>query len=111
MLGLAVAFYGVTRLTGGDFLVFVVYEAAALLFSLAVYLRLAAGKRRAGAGAMTAALALSLAAGGVQAADIGTVRILWEFDHNGLFHLVQLVGLAFLVLGLRRLLPLAVEAS
>jgi MYXO-CTERM domain-containing protein len=104
MLGLAVAFYGVSRLAGGDFLAFVVYEAAALLFALVVYLRLAAGEGRAGAGAMTAALALSLAAGAVQAADVGAVRLLWEFDHNGLFHVVQLVGLVFLVLGLRRLL-------
>jgi hypothetical protein len=111
MLGLAVAFYGVTRLAGGNFLAFVVYEAAALLFALVVYLRLAAGERRAGAGAMTAALALSLAAGAVQAVDVGSVRLLWEFDHNGLFHLVQLVGLVFLVLGLCRLLPLSPRLS
>jgi hypothetical protein len=111
MLGLAVAFYAVSRLTGGDFLAFVIYEAAALVFALVVYLRLAARERRPGAGAMTAALALSLAAGGVQAADVGSVRLLWEFDHNGLFHLIQLVGLVFLVIGLRRLLPVAAEAQ
>ncbi len=45
MLALAVVFYGITRLTGGSFLAFVVYEAAALLFSLGVYLRLATGPR------------------------------------------------------------------
>ena len=109
MLGLAVVFYAVTWITGGDFLAFVVYEAAALLFALVVYLRLASRERRAGAGAMAAALALSLVAGGVQAADFGSVRLLWEFDHNGVFHLIQLVGLIFLVIGLRRLLPLAAE--
>jgi hypothetical protein len=109
MLGLAVVFYAITQLTGGHFLAFVVYEAAALLFSLGVYLRLASAHRP-GAAAMSAALAVSLAAGGVQAVDIGTVRLLWEFDHNGLFHLVQLVGLALLVTGLCRLLPLAAEA-
>ncbi len=107
MLAVAVVFYGITWITGGDFLAFVVYEAAALLFSLGVYLRLAAGRRRAGAGAMAAALAVSLAAGGMQAMDVGVVRLLWEFDHNGLFHLIQLVGLALLVAGLRRLLTVA----
>ena len=107
MLAVAVVFYGITWITGGDFLAFVVYEAAALLFSLGVYLRLAAGRRRAGAGAMAAALAVSLAAGGMQAMDVGVVRLLWAFDHNGLFHLVQLVGLALLVAGLRRLLTVA----
>jgi hypothetical protein len=112
MLILAVLFYAVTRLTGGDFLAFVVYEAGALLFSSFVYLRLASGERRPGAAAMAAALAVSLSAGALQAADLGSVRLLWEFDHNGVFHLVQLFGLALMVAGLRRLLPSAApEAS
>ncbi len=102
MLALAVVFYGITRLTGGDFLAFVVYEAAALLFSLGVYLRLVVASGRTGAAPMAAALAVSLAAGVVQASDIGTVRLVWDFDHNGVFHVVQLVGLALLLAGLRR---------
>jgi hypothetical protein len=104
MLALAFVFYGITRLTGGSFLAFVVYEAAALLFSLGVYLRLATGPARVGAALMAAALAVSLAAGAVQASDVGPVRLVWDFDHNGVFHLVQLVGLALLLTGLRRLL-------
>jgi uncharacterized protein DUF6962 len=95
-------FYGVTRLAGGDFLVFVGYEAAVLLFSLFMYLRLTAMGHHPRAGGMSAALALSLAAGAVQAAPIGPVRLVWHFDHNGLFHLVQLLGLVLLVAGLRR---------
>lgn len=104
MLGTALVFYGITRLTGGDFLAFVIYEAAALLFSLLVYLRLASREGRPGAAAMAGALAVSLAAGAVQASDFDAVRVLWEFDHNGLFHIVQLLGLALMVAGLRRLL-------
>jgi hypothetical protein len=112
MLALAGVFYGITRLTGGDFLAFVVYEAGALLFSLCVYLRLASGRRRPGAASMAAALAVSLGAGALQASGLGAVRLLWEFDHNGLFHLVQLLGLALMVAGLRRLLPpAALEVS
>jgi hypothetical protein len=107
MLSVAALFYAITWLTGGDFLAFVIYEACALLFSLLVYLRLAAGARRPGAAAMAAALAVSLTAGAVQASKLGSVRLLWEFDHNGLFHIVQLLGLGLLVAGLRRLLPLA----
>ena len=103
MLALALVFYGITWITGGDFLAFVVYEASALLFSLGAYLRLAT-VHRPGAGVMAAALALSLVAGGIQAAGPLSVRLVWEFDHNGLFHLVQLLGLALLVTGLRRLL-------
>lgn len=104
MLALAVLFYGITRLTGGDFFAFVVYEAAALLFSLGVYARLASGERRPGAAAMAAALVVSLGAGALQASDLGTVHLLWDFDHNGLFHLVQLLGVGLLVVGLRRIL-------
>jgi hypothetical protein len=100
MLAVAVLFYVITRLTHGSFLAFVIYEAAALVFSLAVYLGLA-GQSRAGAALMAAALAVSLAAGAVQAADLGVVRLVWDFDHNGLFHLVQLLGLGLLVTGLR----------
>lgn len=112
MLVIALAFYGVTRATGGDFLAFVLFEAAALGFALGVYAWLAARIGRPGAPAMAAALAVSLAAGAVQAADLGTVRLLWDFDHNGLFHLVQLAGLALLAAGLRRtLLPHAPEVS
>jgi hypothetical protein len=105
MLALAAVFYGITRLTAGSFLAFVVYEAAALLFCLGVYLRLAGGPARAGAAAMAAAMAVSLAAGAVQASG-ASARLVWEFDHNGVFHLVQLVGLALLVAGLRRRLAL-----
>jgi hypothetical protein len=102
MLVLAVVFYGITRLTHGSFLAFVVYEAAALIFSLGVYLRLATGPARPGAAPMAAAMAVSLAAGAVQASGVGPVRIVWDFDHNGVFHLVQFVGVALLLTGLRR---------
>jgi hypothetical protein len=49
---------------------------------------------------MAAAMAVSLAAGAIQASSV-TVRLGWVFDHNGVFHLVQLAGLALLVVGLR----------
>jgi hypothetical protein len=104
MLAAAVAFYLVTRLTGGNFLAFVIYEAAGLLFALTVYLALAIGRRAPGAAAMAAALAVSLAAGAVQAGTWRAELFGWPFDHNGLFHLMQLVGLPLLVIGLGRLL-------
>lgn len=103
LLVAALAFYVLTRVSGGDFLVFVIYEGAGLLFALGVHARLAAAGR-AGAGWVAAGLAVSLAAGAVQAADTLTLRLVWTFDHNGIYHLVQAVGLALLLLGLRRLL-------
>jgi hypothetical protein len=104
VLGLALVFYGVTRLARGNFLVFVLFEAAALIFSLAVYLWLGYRSGRRGAGLMALALGVSLAAGAVQASGPMSVRLIWAFDHNGLFHLLQLVGVSLLLLGLRHLL-------
>lgn len=102
LLAAAGAFYLLTRMTGGDFRVFVAYEGAGLLFALGTHLRLA--RRWAGAGAVAAGLAISLAAGVVQAVDTISLRLVWTFDHNGVYHLVQVVGLGVLLAGLRRLL-------
>ncbi len=99
MLVLALAFYVATRMSGGNFLVFVAFQAGGLIAALVIYLRMA-GRGRPGAGLVAAALAVSLAAGVVQASDSLSLRLVWEFDHNGLYHLVQLGGLALLVSGL-----------
>jgi hypothetical protein len=48
-------------------------------------------------------LGVSLAAGLLQASTL-SLHLVWEFDHNGLFHLAQLAGLAILIPSLRRLL-------
>ena len=106
MLVLAVLFYVATRLTDGEFLVFVLFQAATLVFALAVYLRLVAHGVP-GAGWVAAGLAVTLAAGAVQAIEGLTVTLVWPFDHNGIYHLVQLGGLAVLTRGLTRVLAQA----
>lgn len=103
LLAAAAGFYLLTRLRDGDFLVFVLYEGVGLVFALVVHLWLA---RRpvAGAGWVAVGLAVSLLAGAVQAIDTLTLRLVWTFDHNGVYHLVQGGGLLVLLHGLRRLL-------
>lgn len=110
MLFLALLFYLLTRLAGGDFLVFVLFQAAGLLAALVIYLRLARAGRR-GVGLVAAALAVSLGAGAIQADESLAARLVWEFDHNGLYHLTQLVGLALLVMGLARTLDHPADAA
>lgn len=105
MLLVVGVFYLATRLAGGNFLVFVIFEAGALLFALGVYTRLAAVGRP-GASRIALALGISLVAGGLQALEGVSATLIWEFDHNGLYHLVQLVGLIVLLLGLRPALRL-----
>jgi hypothetical protein len=104
MLVIAAGFYLATRWTGGDFRVFVAYEAAALLGALAVYATLHFRRQLPGAGAIALAFAVSLAAGVVQAGGRARVDVGWPLDHNGIFHLIQLAGLAVLARGLRRTL-------
>jgi hypothetical protein len=103
MLLLALGFYVATRLAGGNFLVFVIFQAGGLLAALVLYLLLAR-RRRPGATLVAAALAASLAAGAIQADTSLAARLVWEFDHNGLYHLAQLGGLALLLAGLTRTL-------
>jgi hypothetical protein len=106
MLALAVLFYLATRLTGGEFLVFVLFQTGTMLFALGVYLRLVLHGMR-GAGWVAAGLAVTLAAGAIQAIEGLTVTLVWPFDHNGVYHLVQLGGLAALTRGLTRVLAQA----
>jgi hypothetical protein len=103
MLVVAALFYVATRLSGGTFLVFLVFQAVALVFALAVY-SLLARRRVPGATLVAIALAISIVAGVVQATQSLSLTIVWELDHNGLYHLVQLVGVVVLLAGLRQTL-------
>jgi hypothetical protein len=101
LLAVGVAFFAVTLLVPGTFLVFILYEAAAMLFALVVYLLLAVGGQLPGAWAMVAGVAITIVAAGVQASSGLRVKVIWEFDCNGLFHLIQIGGVLVLILGLR----------
>jgi Family of unknown function (DUF6962) len=78
-----------------------VYEAAAMVATLAMYLFLSATGRLAGAAMITLGIGLSILAAAVQASAL-SARLLVPFDHNGLFHVVQLTAIAALANGLRQ---------
>lgn len=90
----------VTWLGGGAFVWFVLFEGAVMLFAIALYLGLVI-RRTPGAGLILAGLAISIVAAIVQAAGPYTVEMFWLFDHNGIFHLVQMPGLLCFYLGAR----------
>ena len=55
-----------------------------------------------GAGSVAMGILVTLAAAAVQASRlIPSITLIWTFDHNGLFHILQMVGLVLIVLGLR----------
>ena len=104
LLPLPVLMVIVTWLGGGAFIWFVLFEAAVMLFAVALYLGLA-NRRVPGARMVLTGLAISIAAAIVQAAGPYTVEMFWSFDHNGIFHLVQAPGLVFFYLGARIVKP------
>jgi len=105
LLGLGVASYAVTQMLGGEFIVFLVFEAVAMLSALGIYIFLALSGKMAGATIMSSAVRLNLAAAAVQASNL-SFHFIVSFDHNGLFHLVQMVAIVVLERGLRASLRL-----
>jgi hypothetical protein len=75
-------------------------EAVVMAGALAIYSYLAARHRLKGAGVVAMAILLNLMAAGVQANNV-SFKIGVPFDHNGVFHLVQMFAVATLGMGLR----------
>lgn len=102
-----IGFYAITRLFTGTFLVFILYEAVGMLVALALYVSL--GRRRRGEGwvrLMVAGIALTIVAAAIQATEGVRVTLIWPFDHNGVFHLIQMAALIVLVAGVTRSLKM-----
>jgi hypothetical protein len=100
-VAIGASFFALIQLLGGAFLIFVVYEAAAMVATLAMYVFLSTTGRLAGASMIAVGIGLSIVAAAVQASAL-SVRLIVPFDHNGLFHLVQLTATAAIASGLRR---------
>jgi len=100
-LAVGVAAFMATQALDGAFIVFVAYEGVATIVALALYARLALQHAQPGAVLVAAGLALNLVAAAVQASDL-SLRLIWAFDHNGLFHLVLFLALALLYIGIEQ---------
>ena len=101
MLTAGLGFYLATLLYPGIFFVFIVFEMLSLFFALAAYVYLAVQGGLSGAGLMAVGILLSIIAAGIQANKSVAVAIIWKFDHNGFYHIIQMIGLLFLFAGLR----------
>jgi hypothetical protein len=99
MLFVGLGFYLTTLIHSEIFFLFIVYEGLALSFALGAYLFLM-GTGQPGAGLMASGVLLSMVAAGLQARKSIVLRLIWKFDHNGIYHIVQTIGLLFLIAGL-----------
>jgi hypothetical protein len=104
LLLVAIIFWSVTLTNPTNFTVFILYEAVAMLFALGAYGWLTATDGLVGAGWMMAGVLVTMVAAAVQALWNGKerpIRLIWQFDQNGLYHLIQMVGVILLLAGLR----------
>lgn len=93
------AFFAITLIFPGLFFVFILYEALAMLFALISYAFLM-NRKFPGATYMTLGIFISIIAAIIQSQESLNLNFIWNFDHNGLFHLTQIIGLFFLFSGL-----------
>jgi predicted metal-binding protein len=101
MVAVGVAFFLVTQAISGAFLVFVLYEAVAMIAALGMYVVLAWQRRLPGAGVIATGIVLNIVAAAIQATGAVSFTFLVPFDHNGVFHLVQIVAIVVMTLGLQ----------
>jgi len=99
MLFVGLGFYLTTLIYSEIFFLFIMYEGLALSFALCAYLFLM-GTGQPGAGLMASGVLLSMVAAGLQARKSIVLKLIWKFDHNGIYHIVQTIGLLFLIAGL-----------
>jgi hypothetical protein len=101
MLTAGLGFFLVTMVYPGVFFLFIVYEAMALVFALGAYVYLTVQTALPGASLMAVGILVSIVAAGFQANKSVAWTFIWQFDHNGIYHLIQVVGLILLIAGLR----------
>ena len=101
MLTIAFVFYVITAIVPRSFFIFLIYEGIGVLVSLGIYLYLCAQPGRKDAYWMVAGICVTIVAAIVEASGTVRVTLVWEFDHNGIFHVIQIPGLIFIFLGVR----------
>ena len=101
MIGAGLAFFAVNQIVTGTFLVFLIYEAVAMLVALIIYIRIARSYSLPGAAFMVAGVLITVVAATFQNNHAIDLVVIWKFDHNGVFHLIQMIGVLALVAGLR----------
>lgn len=104
MLSIGVGFFSITIIWPDNFLVFIIYETLAMLFALGSYSLIAYRGYREGAGLIAAGILVTIIAAGVQASNAVSFTFIWAFDHNGIYHLIQMAGLVLLIVGLGKTL-------
>jgi hypothetical protein len=100
MLVVGFGFFLVTIWKPGTFMTFIAYEAVAMLFALGVYVYLFFASALPGVEWMVAGIFVTILAAIIQSTGKAGKAIFWYFDNNGVFHLIQMIGIVLLLAGL-----------
>ena len=100
MTTLGFGFFLVTLWKPGTFMTFIAYEAFAMLFALSTYGYLFFAKSHPVSSWMLSGVLVTILAAVVQATGKAGRGIVWYFDNNGVFHVIQMVGMVLLWVGL-----------
>lgn len=96
----AIGLSGARTGAGSSLVPFRIYVAAAAFAALFGYGWMALKGRRPGALLMTSGILLSLCGVAIHLRPELWITVIWTFDHNGIFHLVQMAGLVAMTAGL-----------
>lgn len=100
LVGLGLLCFVVAVTFPSHFVVFLAWQGLGLAIAIAVYGSLWLLGRLPGAGWICLGLVISVLAALVQGTAALSFTLIWPFDHNGVFHLIQLPGLAAIAHGL-----------
>ena len=98
---ISLGFFCFTFFGPETFLVFIVYEAVILILAVLTYSWLGLTGQLPGAWLMVVGVILALIAAVIQAKESLTMTFIWQFDWNGIFHLMQLLSNAVVLLAIR----------
>lgn len=101
-ISLGVLFYLTTVFISSSFVVFVVYAIPILLIALSVNIYRYIQTHKSSLLVMSSGIITIILSGVVQALFKGEVQFIWLFDHNGLSHIVQTIGMIVLYIGIKK---------
>ncbi|MBB3167367.1 DUF6962 family protein [Simiduia aestuariiviva] len=94
-------FFTYTLLFPSSFLPFIIYQVCVMVMALLGYLWLCAARGAPGCNWLAAGIAITIAASAIQATQALSFTFIWPFDHNGVYHFVQMGALWVLLRGVR----------
>lgn len=97
----AVCFYTIDLFTDSKHFVLILFQLWALVFSGAVYFYLSLSRNSIKTIFMISGIFITMIASLIQYSDSIWINCLWEFDHNGIYHLVQIPGLFLFFFGVK----------